>query len=86
MSDNKERGLYGKYYVERRDGKPLKGDMAIVLEIGDPNAWPALMAWAETVREKGYKKLAHDIERYVKSARAERVYMEHPDALEEPKP
>jgi hypothetical protein len=37
-------GLYGKYLVERSDQRPLKGDMAIVLELGDKNThWPILM-------------------------------------------
>lgn len=60
---NIKRGLYGKYHVERTDGKPLKGGMCIVLEVGDPNAHPALRVWAETVRAAGYVQLADDIER-----------------------
>lgn len=57
----KDRGLYEKYYVERVDGKDLKGGQAIVLEVGDPNSWPALAAYAETVRAAGYEFLGDDI-------------------------
>ncbi len=60
--NNKIEGIKQKYYVERCDGKPLKGDFAIVLEVGDPNSWPALRCWAETVRGDGYVQLAHDVE------------------------
>jgi len=54
-------GLYEKYEVRRRDGRPLKGGMCIVLELGDPNAWPALRTWANTVEADGYGDLAADV-------------------------
>jgi hypothetical protein len=60
MSD-KTKGLFGKYRVERLDGKPLKGDACIVLEIGDPNARPAILTWAYTVEIDGYSALAADV-------------------------
>ena len=61
MADQKDRGLYGKYLVERVDGKPLKGGMCIVLEVGDPNAHEALHIWADTVEADGYVQLAEDV-------------------------
>ena len=64
MSDDKDRGFYDKYYVERRDGKPLKGG-AVVLEFGDPNSWYALLTWANTVERRGHAKLAQDIREIV---------------------
>jgi hypothetical protein len=64
MSD-KEKGLFQKYIVERVDGRELKGGMAFVLEVGDPNTWPALLTYADTVAEEGYKALAIDIRKEV---------------------
>lgn len=61
MTADPTRGLYGKYLVERVDGKPLKGGRCIVLEVGDPNAWPALWEWADTVDDAGYAALAADV-------------------------
>lgn len=58
-------GMYPKYRVERRDGKAIKGGLCFVLEIGDPNTWPALREYADTVRAKGYELLADDIERHL---------------------
>jgi hypothetical protein len=58
---DRRKGLITRYDVERIDGEPLKGDRAIVLEVGDPNSWPALMTWADTVENDGYVQLAHDI-------------------------
>lgn len=63
MTADPTRGLYGKYLVERVDGKPLKGGRCIVLEVGDPNAWPALWEWADTVDDAGYAALAADVRR-----------------------
>lgn len=53
-------GLIEQYRVERLDGKPLKGG-CIVLEFGDPNAWPAIKVWANTVEADGYGALATDV-------------------------
>lgn len=58
MSD-KERGLYNKYNVSRTDGKPITG-CAIVLEVGDPIARPAILRWAEEMRRAGYKQVWFD--------------------------
>ena len=57
----RDRGLYGKYRVERVDGKPLKGGFCIVLEIGDPNSHAALLTWADTVEADGYAPLAAEV-------------------------
>lgn len=56
---SREEGLKHKYHVERVDGKPL--GQCIVLEFDDPNAWPALTVWAETVRANGYERLSDDV-------------------------
>lgn len=61
MTDDKKRGLYGKYYVERVDGKPIKGGECIVLEVGDPNTHPAILAFADSVESDGYSALADDL-------------------------
>ena len=66
-------GLYGKYHVERVDGKPLKGGRCVVLEVGDPNAWAALAAWADTVEEAGYVPLASDVRRMLAEVRGQRT-------------
>lgn len=63
MADIKERGLYGKYRVERVDGKDI--GRCIVLELDDPNAWPALLTWADTVEADGYEALAADVRQWV---------------------
>jgi len=60
---SKEEGLKHKYNVERTDGKSLGS--CIVLEIDDPNAWPALRVWADTVEADGYEKLAEDVRREI---------------------
>lgn len=60
---NDSKGLYRKYRVERRDGKPLKGGQAIVLEVGDPKAWAAIATFAESVEAAGNPKLAADLRR-----------------------
>lgn len=69
--DERDAGLYGKYRVERRDGKALKGGMCIVLELGDPNAHPALRVWADTVEAAGYHQLADDVRALVDGAATE---------------
>lgn len=62
MSDSRNKGLYGKYHVERNDGKPLN-DGCIVLEWGDANARKGIEAFARAVREDGYGSLADDLEK-----------------------
>lgn len=59
----RERGLYGKYRVERVDGKGI--DRCIVLELHDPNSWDALLTWANTVEVDGYVQLAADVRKWV---------------------
>lgn len=44
--DDRERGLYAKYRVEKTNGKPV-GE-CFVLEAHDPHAIPALRAYAES--------------------------------------
>lgn len=58
---NRDVGLYHKYLVRRRDGKDLKGGFCIVLEVGDPNAWPALEVWIKTMRDDRREKLANEM-------------------------
>jgi hypothetical protein len=53
--------LFDKYEVKRRDGKAIKGGIAIVLEVGDKDARDALTVYAATMRDKGYNGLATDI-------------------------
>jgi len=57
--------MYGKYFVERVDGKPLKGGYAVVLEVGDPNTHSAIHAFADAVEADGYAALAADLRRLV---------------------
>ncbi len=59
--NEKSKGLYGKYCVSRIDGKPLKGDYCIVLEIDDPNTWGAIAQFAIDVKKDGYDKLSEDL-------------------------
>ena len=53
-----ERGLYGKYRVEKVNGKPV-GE-CFVLEQHDPHAIAALRAYAESCHEE-YGPLAADV-------------------------
>ena len=52
-------GLTKRYNVERVDGKPV-GE-CIVLEFRDPNARPAIAAFADAVEKDGYVNLANDL-------------------------
>jgi hypothetical protein len=61
--DDKTRGLYIKYKVERVDGKSI--DDCIVLELEDPCAREGIIAFAAAVRIKGYFALADDLEKKV---------------------
>lgn len=58
MADNRARGLYPKYRVERLNGQAVGA--VFVLEFDDPNCWPALRAYADTVKN-AYPVLATDI-------------------------
>lgn len=73
---NRDIGLIDKYYVERRDGRPVQG-RCIVLEFGDPNAWPALLTWADSVEADGYQQLADDVRNVVADTKAFYNYLEN---------
>lgn len=70
MADNKERGLYEKYKVERTDGKSI--GQCFVLELDDPNSWDALIIWSNTLRHDGYEELAWDVIQLVAREQAKR--------------
>jgi hypothetical protein len=53
------RGLFDKYRVERRDGRPVT--WCFVLEDTDPLIGPALVAYAAVAYEAGYQKLCRDL-------------------------
>lgn len=55
---DKDRGLYGKYRVEKVNGKPV-GE-CFVLEQHDPYAAIALLAYAEACKDE-YAPLALDL-------------------------
>lgn len=57
---DRDRGLYGKYRVEKANGKPV-GE-CFVLEEHDPHALAAVRAYAESCRA-AYPFLADDLER-----------------------
>lgn len=77
MGDSRTTGLYEKYRVERNDGKGITGG-CIVLEFGDPNAWDALLIWANTVEADGYVQLAADVRKRVLTyQRVEEVFGTH---------
>lgn len=65
MPDPQDRGLYGKYDVRRRDGKPV--GQCFVLEVDDPFTHEALLVWADSVRKAGYSELAKDVELMVRA-------------------
>lgn len=65
--DMKQRGLYGKFFVRRNDGKDAPGEKHegcdyFVLDIThDPFAAPALQAYADACRST-YPNLARDLD------------------------
>lgn len=65
---DRTRGLYGKFRIERTDGKSAPGEkhdgcFYFVLDVAhDPHALPALAAYADSARRDGYGMLADDIE------------------------
>lgn len=69
------RGLYGKFYVERTDGKSAPGQKHdgceyFILDLDhDKNAVPALEAYAASC-EAEYPLLASDLREKVKAIRA----------------
>ena len=70
MEAQQEKGLYGKYYVNRVDGRDKAGgDKSnanyFVLDLThDPFAVPALKAYIQACRET-YAALANDLEKLV---------------------
>ncbi len=68
--DDMQRGLYGKYVVERNDGRSAAGERHhgceyYVLDLNhDPFALPALRAYAEACRGQ-YPALAVDLDAIV---------------------
>lgn len=61
--DDKTKGLYKKYNVERVDGKPV--DQCFVLELKDPLTHNALLVWSAELERAGYDTLAFDIRQLV---------------------
>lgn len=59
MPDDKNRGLYNKYKVEREDGQPV--GQCIVLELDDLKTHPAVVALAGSVLAHGYQELSDDL-------------------------
>lgn len=63
MSDNRrgdnQRGLYPKYVVERTDGRPI--EWCFVLELDDPKAGAALMAYADMCESADNLELATEL-------------------------
>ena len=72
--DNREKGIYRKYHVERTDGKSAPGEKHedcayFVLDMTcDPYAVPALEAYADAC-EAEYPQLARDIRARMCSSR-----------------
>jgi hypothetical protein len=54
-----ERGLYGKYRVEKVNGKPT-GPVFVLAYADDPHARAALVAYAESCRQD-YPRLSADL-------------------------
>lgn len=75
MADKRERGLYGRYIVERADGSSREGGKHydcnyFVLDLThDPHAIPALRAYAASARVDGYGPLADDLTRIASGCR-----------------
>jgi hypothetical protein len=60
MNDpDQQRGLYGKYRVEKINGKPT-GPVFVLAYATDPHARAALAAYAESCR-KDYPQLSDDL-------------------------
>ncbi|OHV03700.1 hypothetical protein [Mycobacterium talmoniae] len=63
--DDRQRGLYGKYCVERADGKD-KGPYFVLAYTSDPHAAVALAAYAKSC-EGDYPMLAADLREALQS-------------------
>lgn len=71
---DKERGLYGKYYVSRADGIERDGARYFVLDYGrDPIAQRALSIYSSIAREQGFGQLADDLDEQLRLVGAEHV-------------
>jgi hypothetical protein len=65
VTDNPQpKGLYGKYRVERVDGRGIALG-CFVLEFDDPKAWDALLTYAETCEAWGNPAVAADLRKRV---------------------
>ena len=80
------RGLVDKYQVKRNDGRALKGGGAIVLEVGDPKAWPAIAKLADSVEAAGNEVFASELRAMLDSLGAirtlDRYSSEQPQELD----
>lgn len=65
--DARERGLEGRYHVQRADQRPIA--WAFVLEDRDPLAIPALEAYADAADMAGYRSLASDLRKKLREMR-----------------
>lgn len=61
MSDNRERGLYGKYKVERVDGKGIGPHGCLVLELDDDCTHDAAATWADRLEWEGLDEFPKEI-------------------------
>lgn len=61
LNQLRSQGLFDKYEVKRRDGKPLAGDWCFVMALDDPIACEVLYEYAGKARLRGYSQLANDI-------------------------
>lgn len=74
MSDNKKKGLYGKFIVQRTDGSHCQGGKHhgcnyYVLDLDhDEHALPAMVAYEKSCREK-YPELAKDLRSQIDAIR-----------------
>ena len=66
MKKEKQTGLYQKYQVTRNDGKEITSG-CFVLELKDPVARIAILAYAEELERLGkHKELAYDLKQWIK--------------------
>lgn len=66
--NTKERGLYGKYYVERTDGKSINGPTFTLELWRDPLSLAAYRAYIDAARGAGYAALADDMSAVLREA------------------
>jgi hypothetical protein len=59
MGDDRNRGLYGKYNVERTDGEEAGACFVLAYE-KDPYAWVALCEYVDECKDE-YPQLAADL-------------------------